>query len=74
MGKTYFESKEVKCPFYLHERQQVISCESEIPDAVTNISFPHIAIQREHQKQYCYTMHYEDCPHYRAVMERYKDE
>lgn len=74
MGKQYFESKEAKCPFYLHERQQEICCESVIPNAVTHITFPHIALQREHQKRYCHTLQYEGCPHCRAVMERYRSE
>ena len=72
--KIFFESKEAKCPFYLHERQQVICCESTIPDAVIHMTFPHIALQRAHQTKYCYTMQYEKCPHYRAVIKRYEDE
>lgn len=74
MSKIYFESKNAKCPFYLHERQQVICCESIIPNAVTHITFPHIALQRNHQDRYCNTMQYEDCPHCQAVMKRYADE
>lgn len=71
--KKFYESKEAKCPFYLHERQQVICCESSIPDAVIHITFPHIAIQRSHEAKYCYTMNYEVCPHCRAVMRRYEE-
>ena len=71
--KLYYESKEAKCPFYLHERQQVISCESSIEGALTHITFPHVSLQRAHEAKYCYTMKYEGCPHYRAVMQRYDE-
>lgn len=74
MAKIYFESKEAKCPFYLHERQQVICCESVIPNAVTHLTFPHIALQRAHQAEYCNTMRYDNCPQCKAVMRRYEDE
>ena len=75
MAKVWFESKEVKCPFYLHERQQIICCESVIPDTVAQIAYPHINKQREHQQKFCYDLNnYDKCPHYIAVMKRYEDE
>lgn len=74
MGKTYFSSKEAKCPFYLRERQQEICCESTIPKAVMHMTFPHVNLQREHQSNYCNTMDYENCPHCKALMKKYSEE
>lgn len=74
MAKKYYESKKAKCPFYLHECQQEICCESSIPGAVTHITFPLVSLQRAHQGEYCYTMRYDNCPHFRAVERRYEDE
>lgn len=71
MGKTYFESKEAKCPFYLHERQQEICCESIVPNAVAHIAFPRNEAKIEHQERYCNTMNYEDCKRYQALIKRY---
>ncbi len=73
-NKKWFESKDAKCPFYLHERQQVICCESVIPNTVMQLSFTHIERQREHQREYCHTMQYERCPQCKAVMQRYIEE
>lgn len=71
MSKSYYESKNAKCPFYLHERQQEICCESIIPNAVTHIAFPRIEMKRIHQEKYCYTMNYENCKRYQALIKRY---
>lgn len=72
--KEYYESKKAKCPFYLHERQQEICCESSIQGAVIHITFPLVSFQRAHQTEYCYTMQYDKCPHYKAVERRYEQE
>ncbi len=73
---TWKELSDTKCPFFKRVRMESreIVCEAEIDEAsVSAQRFASRPRMKRHFRDFCCEMEYQGCPHYKAVLEKWKE-
>ena len=69
---SYFKSN-VRCPFYLHDEVQRISCEGLIDGTTATMFFKRRREREKHLRLLC-CQRYENCQHAAALLRKYGEE
>lgn len=57
-----WESGDAQCCYYKKERRSLIVCQGLAPGESVHRTFAEVSAKRAHEKAYCYTLNYENCP------------
>lgn len=64
-------SEQIICPFYNAHTRLSITCEGVVGETQRAV-FNSISSQVAHTQTYCITWNHKNCPHYQAVIKKYK--